>query len=306
MLIAPIFHNNYLTTKEQSENQNVLTPNNHNKTDSNDNSSTTVTTTSRYNIFKTAINRGTELIRSTFLSKTNYSDSFESNSSPSTSVATTTTTTRNSVKIEPQNDESSSSSDSSSSSPDSIQNDLMYFKPINRELQTPLSSTKIIRIPSIRSTSSSSTTVVMQSPCPSPFFIPVSSQRHSAFSFVFQNNLKAATSYNDTDTNKSKTIKRKYKTNSEKHLSKNQKINVVTGQDKIIKVDKKIKKKTEDSRETRSKKRIKIQESAKSMKQKEFKSPSKVSSKSHTKKNYSVLTTADENEFRRITRSMKN
>lgn len=58
----------------------------------------------------------------------------------------------------------------------------MLFKPISKEPRTKSANAKLIRVPSIRSTSSTSS--VVHSPCPSPFFIPMTPQRHSAFSFV--------------------------------------------------------------------------------------------------------------------------
>jgi hypothetical protein len=81
----------------------------------------------------------------------------------------------------------SSESSSSSSSPDSIYEDSMQnkvFKPISRELKTPNSSKPpLLRIPSIRTPSSNSPDV-LPSLCPSPFFIPITPKRQSAFSVV--------------------------------------------------------------------------------------------------------------------------
>lgn len=69
------------------------------------------------------------------------------------------------------------------SSPDSIKTELMLFKPISREPRTSSAeNAKIIRVPSIRSTSSTSSN--FHSPCSSPFFIPITPNRQSAFSFL--------------------------------------------------------------------------------------------------------------------------
>lgn len=63
---------------------------------------------------------------------------------------------------------------------------MIFFKPISREPRTP-STVKptIIRVPSMRSNASSTTIdFPINSPCPSPFFIPITPKRRSAFSFV--------------------------------------------------------------------------------------------------------------------------
>lgn len=61
---------------------------------------------------------------------------------------------------------------------------MIFFKPISREPKTPSSSKPVLlRVPSIRSTASS-TDRHINSPCPSPFFIPITPRRQSAFSFV--------------------------------------------------------------------------------------------------------------------------
>ncbi|CRK99387.1 CLUMA_CG012638, isoform A [Clunio marinus] len=164
MLVAPIFHNNYLSTK-QSESQN------------NDAVSTSVQATdsssSKYNnIFKTAFTRGI-----TFLSKI-------ANSSASNTPTTSTSVGSKPTEYE-SNQDSNSSSDTSSncSSPDSLKTEMIFFKPITREPKTPSSfKSVLLRVPSIRSTSS--TDCHISSPCPSPFFIPIIPRRQSAFSLV--------------------------------------------------------------------------------------------------------------------------
>lgn len=80
------------------------------------------------------------------------------------------------------NQESSTPSDCSS--PDSLKTELIFFKPITKEPKTA-STTKpvLLRVPSIRSTASS-TDRLISSPCPSPFFIPITPRRESAFSLV--------------------------------------------------------------------------------------------------------------------------
>lgn len=78
---------------------------------------------------------------------------------------------------------SASSNEEECSSPDSIKTELMLFKPISREPRTNSVNSKLVRLPSVRSVSSTSS--VVHSPCPSPFFIPIA-PRQSAFSFVNQ------------------------------------------------------------------------------------------------------------------------
>lgn len=141
------------------------------------------TSTGTYNIFRSAFNRGTELLKSTFLVKTLPA----AEKSTSTQLVPTKPSNDTPVTI---NDSSASSSPAAiespngdCSSPDSIKTELMLFKPISCEPRTSsAANTKIIRVPSIRSTSSSSSN--FQSPRSSPFFIPITSNRQSAFSFV--------------------------------------------------------------------------------------------------------------------------
>lgn len=94
----------------------------------------------------------------------------------------------NSKPAESESNHESSSSEtpeSDCSSPDSLKTEMIFFKPIIREPKTPSSSTKpvLLRIPSIRSTASS-TDRYISSPCPSPFFIPITPRRESAFTVV--------------------------------------------------------------------------------------------------------------------------
>ena len=124
------------------------------------------------NIFKSAFNRGI-----TFLSKI-------ANSSGSNTPTTSASTGSKPAESEINHDSSSSETPSNCSSPDSLKTEMIFFKPITREPRTP-SSTKpvLLRVPSIHSTASS-TDRLLNSPCPSPFFIPITPRRQSAFSFV--------------------------------------------------------------------------------------------------------------------------
>jgi hypothetical protein len=125
-----------------------------------------------YNIFKSALNRSI-----TFFSK------IATNSGSITPTTSTSTSVSKPTGSESVHEISSSSeTPSDSSSPDSLQTELIFFKPIIREPKTPSSSKSVLlRVPSIRSTASS--TDRHFSPCPSPFFIPIA-KRQSAFTFV--------------------------------------------------------------------------------------------------------------------------
>lgn len=125
------------------------------------------------NIFKSAFNRGI-----TFLSK--IANSSGSNT-PSTSASTSSKPAESEIN---DHDSSSSETPSDCSSPDSLKTEMIFFKPITREPRTPSSAKPVLlRVPSIRSTASS-TDRLLNSPCPSPFFIPITPRRQSAFSFV--------------------------------------------------------------------------------------------------------------------------
>lgn len=122
------------------------------------------------NIFKNAFNKSLNF----------FSKIASSSGSPSTSTAST------SSKPPGSDNHGSSSSETPSdcSSPDSLKMELGHFKPINREPRTPSSTNpKVVRVPTVRSVSTS-TDFVIHSPCPSPFFIPITPRRESAFSFV--------------------------------------------------------------------------------------------------------------------------
>lgn len=244
-----------------------------------------------YNIFKTAINRGTELIKSTFLSKNTNLCSTDLISSNVYQTKEQGNETENSSSSE------SSSSESECSSPDSIQTELMYFKPIAREARTPSSNdTKILRLPSVRSTSSGST---VQTPCPSPFFIPITSQRQSAFSFVSH----ILTDKNQVDTlKKPKSMKRRNSTSENKKSDqspKRKRSDKKKDTDIKDSSNRNTKCKTETlTRGTKTRQLSKVQEN---------KAPvvvAKPPQKRPTKK-ASVLDDTESDKFRRVTRSMK-
>lgn len=204
----------------------------------------------------------------------------------------------------PSSSSSSSESESSDggSSPDSIKTELMLFKPISREPRTTSANATLIRVPSIRSTSSASS-VKVHSPCPSPFFIPLTPCRQSAFTFVVQNQSPPLPP--------PKTNKRKYtKLSPEKKsevASKRQKNSKVA--EKSVEVNKRpirkniaadipsISKKTENIRETRNNKRN-------SEPIKEFKSPQKKRATRNSFAPKAPVIILDD-PLRRVTRSMK-
>ncbi|CAG9804707.1 unnamed protein product [Chironomus riparius] len=283
MLIAPIFKVDYLSKQNEPHNSKIkdVSANVHNNP---------ATTSTYSNIFKTALNRGTELIKSTFLSKSTnfYNDSFELSTNV-VNQASLPVKLDNTVNIERSSSESSSSSSSTSSSsdhsssPDSIKTELMLFKPIVREPRIT-SSTKILRPTSIRSTSSNST---IHTPSPSPFFIPITSQRQSAFSVVIH--------LNDTipqkEIKKPKSVKRN-RSNCENKKSegfspKRQKVDRDSTYNTRLKTDK-------DVKVTRSTAKTKNQPATKVLSKKQ---------KGRDTKAKAGLTKT--NEFRRVTRSMK-
>lgn len=206
----------------------------------------------------------------------------------------------------PSSSSSSSGSESDEeenarSSPDSIKTELMLFKPISREPRTISAPAKLIRVPSIRSTSSASS--VIHSPCPSPFSIPLTPCRQSAFSFVKVQLLPPKT-------NKRKVSKSSPEKKSEGSSPKRQKrgkkiVETVEVAPKRCTRKSEILapvnlKKTEIIRETRSKR---YSETIVTNPVKEFKSPQK----KQGKRNSTVVKlTASSLGDRRITRSMKN
>lgn len=134
--------------------------------------------TKKYNnIFKTALNKGIN-----FLSK------IASSSSPSSSNTSTGSKCQSDGQRSSKSVSTESTTPSDCSSPDSLMTEMIFFKPICREPKTPSSNKpNLIRVPSIRSDASSTTDPVqISSPCPSPFFIPITPKRrlNSAFSFV--------------------------------------------------------------------------------------------------------------------------
>lgn len=209
---------------------------------------------------------------------------------------------------------SSSSSESESeedrSSPDSIKTELMLFKPITREPRTVSANAKLIRVPSIRSTSSTSS--VIHSPCPSPFSIPLTPCRQSAFSFVKVKSSPPKTNKrkrsklspeNKSDVAAPKRQKKEKKTTEKvevtnKRQTRNSEALAVAANSLILPISKK----TEIVRETRSKR---YSEPVVAKPAKEFKSPQK----KPTKQRISIAahpTAAATSDQRRITRSMKN
>jgi hypothetical protein len=160
----------------------------------------------------------------------------------------------------------------------------MLFKPIVREPRIA-SSTKILRPTSIRSTSSNST---IHTPSPSPFFIPITSQRQSAFSVVIHTN----DTIPQKEIKKPKNVKRKRSNcenkKSEKGLSpKRQKVDRDSTYNTRLKTDK-------DVKETRSTAKTKKQPTTKVLTTKQ---------KGRDTNTKAGLTKT--NEFRRVTRSMK-
>lgn len=105
------------------------------------------------------------------------------NSSDSNTPSTSASTSSKPAESETNQDSSSSDTPSDCSSPDSLKTELIFFKPIIREPKTPSAKPVLLRVPSIRS-AASSTDRFISSPCPSPFFIPITPRRQSAFSFV--------------------------------------------------------------------------------------------------------------------------
>lgn len=312
MLIAPIFHNSY---QLRSELQKDASPS---VSYQNSNSSAT---TSKYNLFKSAFNRGTELIRNTFLPKSsNYSDASNSTFSSESTIRATSACAQiahhgNFSKY--FNSEFKEESCSSNDSHDSIQTELMYFKPIDREVRTFSNDTKILKVPSIRSSTSLSTSLIL-SPCSSPFFIPITSQRQSAFSFVSPMAITGRdginiSDYDSTKIKGSKKMATKYvKSTRERNLKrqKNYETVIISKTELSQKsLPTEIKNKTENTRKTRSMMKTKCKDeitapSYKIKNTKKFKNSlktDKVSSVTYTKKNGT-----DDPEFRRITRSMKN
>lgn len=269
----------------------------------------------KYNIFKTAFNRGTELLKCTFLSKgTNTSDCIDLRTPTRASVSTTLSSSKPS-ESEIYNETPSSASESTTpsdcSSPDSIKTELMFFKPISREPRTfSNASTKIMRIPSIRSTSSTS---VIQSPCPSPFFIPITHQRQSAFSFVSPCTIELEQKLKPKNT-KRKNIKPSPEKKFDNSLPKRQKVAAAKKGNRVLQTENK-KKKTESSRETRSMKKnnedlkmivsvrkqtiTRRQQQQQQQQLQEFKKP--ISTRDSKRQQNENL----ENDFRRVTRSMK-
>jgi hypothetical protein len=281
-----------------------------------------------YNIFRSALKRGTELLKSTFLANasllTDPSDSpshfkpipqKQQSDTPQTVSSDSSRSSSSSSASETQ-----SEGDDDCSSPDSIKTELMLFKPISREPRTKSANAKLVRVPSIRSTSSTSS--VVHSPCPSPFFIPMTPQRHSAFSFV---QFESAAQLQPKTTNKRKLSKNtKDEKKSEEASPKRQKKvhapSTVKKQTRTVKnaplqVEQKDEK-TENMRETRSRKRnlnesvVKVEEMkvALEVAAKEFKSPLKPAPKRRNVAQKSLEDTAavvgdDNNNGRRVTRS---
>lgn len=128
----------------------------------------------KFNIFKKALNKGMD-----FFSKitNNGSPSASSHASTGSKCQSDGQSSTKSTSVE-------TSTPSDCSSPDSLMTELIFFKPICREPKTPSSNKPaVIRVPSVRSNVSSAQ---ISSPCPSPFFIPITPKRrlNSAFSFV--------------------------------------------------------------------------------------------------------------------------
>ncbi|XP_070496038.1 putative uncharacterized protein DDB_G0268590 [Chironomus tepperi] len=286
MLIAPIFKVDYLSKQTEPHNSKIKDVSANVQIKNNNNQASTSTYS---NIFKTALNRGTELIKSTFLSKgTNF---YELSTNPASPVSlsdrfdTSYNVERSSSESSCSSSSSSSSSDHSSS-PDSIKTELMLFKPIVREPRTT-SSTKILRLPSIRSTSSSST---IHTPSPSPFFIPISSQRQSAFSVVIHPN----DAIPQKEIKKPKNVKRKHSNcenkKSEGLSPKRKKVDTK----KVDKDSYNTRLKTDNKKETRSTAKTKNQP------------PTKVlTTKQKGRNTDTKVELTKTSEFRRVTRSMK-
>lgn len=267
-------------------------------------------TTNTYNILKTAINRGTELIKGTFLKgSTVPTDSIDSKAIPINQIKNEIHETES--DNESTSSESSSSSESVCSSPDSIMTELMYFKPIAREPRTPSVGTiNILRLPSVRSTSSSSTTI--QTPCSSPFFIPISSKRRSAFSLVVHNNTTEIDDNHTGTRKKPKKVKRKTSLTGEnkkpddKSPPKRRRCDRKTNTDIIkdsdssrrnVKTEKLAKETTKEPRGTKTRLQTKVPTTT--TKQKGLKDTAKQAAVRNETK-------SSDNEYRRVTRSMKN
>lgn len=190
MLIAPIFHNSYLSPKHaesQNKQKYEIQPStenfrkfylnfhshcSHAVTSTSSSKLSDVSSNKSNNIFKSAINRSIS-----FFSKI-------TSSSGSNTPTTTASTSSKPAGSERNRESSSSETPSECSSPDSLKTELIFFKPIIREPKTPSSAKPVLlRIPSIRSTASSNDNYI-NSPCPSPFFIPITPRRESAFSRV--------------------------------------------------------------------------------------------------------------------------
>lgn len=265
-------------------------------------------------ILKSAFNRGTELLKNTFFTVplvTNSPQQQQQQSAKPSSNHQESPITISSRSSSPSSSSSSESEDDGSS-PDSIKTELMLFKPIAREPRTNSANAKLIRVPSIRSTSSSNSSVI-HSPCPSPFNIPLTPCRLSAFSFVVQ-----VQSSPQPPPSPPKSKKRKYpKLSPEKKskgLSPKRQKKLETAEE--VKVAHKrqsrtfvapvhsISEKTENVRETRSKKPS--LESLEVKPTKEFKSPQKKPAKRNSNTIKPATVAVLDDSLRRVTRSMKN
>lgn len=272
--------------------------------------------------------RGTDLLKSTFLANSSLlTDPSDSPShfkpipqkqlDPDTPQTVSSDSSRSSSSASETQSEEEGNDDCSS--PDSIKTELMLFKPISREPRTKSANAKLIRVPSIRSTSSTSS--IIHSPCPSPFFIPMTPQRQSAFSFVsFE-----PTQHPPKTTNKRKSFRNTNadKKSEEVSTKRQKKVHasvVVKKQTRTVKNAPIQEEKTDNMRETRSRKRntnesvVKVEEKeVKAMPEaavKEFKSPLKPAPKRRvaTRKSEVVVPISNDESDRRITRSrsMKN
>lgn len=282
MLIAPIFHNNYLSPKRADSQQKLSETSLNNSVKSNDGN-----TSGTYSILKSAFNRGTELLKSTFFANPQQSTT-EQLESPITISSTSSSPSSSSEE----------SSDDDRSSPDSIKTELMLFKPITREPRTKSANAKLIRVPSIHSTSSSSS--ILHSPCPSPFSIQLSVGRQSAFSFFAPTPLPPPPKRNKRNHSKvspekkSETRQKKLKV-IEKADNKRQTRRTFETTFVPIAVM------TENARETRSK-RLSAQPAPKPIK--EFKSPQKPAKRRAVATSAAPIAKIDDT-MRRVTRSMK-
>lgn len=181
----------------------------------------------------------------------------------------------------------------------------MLFKPIAREPRTVSANAQLIRVPSIRSTSSTSS--VIHSPCPSPFTIPLTPCRQSAFSFVKvqssppKTNKRKRSKLSPEKKSEELTLKRQKK--EKKTIEKVEVINKrhTRKSEALAPVMLPISKKTEIVRETRSKRYSAEPTVAKPIK--EFKSPQKKPAKERN--SIVAPSTATAADDRRVTRSMK-